>query len=137
MTSGFLNSLDVELVSDLSEGKWRLKAPLFFQSSTLNQIITVPQGFVTDFASVPRLPLAFLLAGDTAHRPAVVHDYLYSCSDVERSDADSVFLEAMDSVGVPWWRRRIMWAAVRCFGWSRKTNKRKLKGDQNETVQLA
>lgn len=123
----FLNDLTTTQISDKESGRFKLKEPLLYFSKILGEI-TVPEGFVTDFASVPRLPLAYLAAGDTAHRPAVVHDYLYSCADVERSTADAVFLEAMEAVGVPWWRRRIMWAAVRSFGWSCRKPKTKLKG---------
>ena len=43
----------------------------------LKDTITVPTGFFTDFASVPRMPFVFLLFGDVAHEAAVIHDYLY------------------------------------------------------------
>jgi hypothetical protein len=45
----------------------------------------------------------------------VLHDDLYA-KRAERSFADRVFLEAMEAEGVPWWRRRLMYAAVRAFG---------------------
>ena len=77
--------------------------------------ITVPEGFSNDFASVPRIPLAFWLAGDTAHRSGVVHDYLYSVK-APRNLADEVFMACMKAEGVPGWRRSLMYAAVRAFG---------------------
>jgi hypothetical protein len=80
--------------------------------------VTVPAGFQTDFASVPRIPVAFLLAGDEAHMPAVVHDFLYSSKICTREEADNTFLEAMTATGVTKWRRTLMWAAVRMFGQS-------------------
>ena len=90
----FLSNLDVELVDDCL---WRLTAPLAYQSDIAGRII-VPDGFTTDFASVPRIPVVYLSWGDRAHREAVLHDYLY-CSDcpvvVDRAAADSVFLEAI------------------------------------------
>ena len=46
-------------------------------SPMLKDTITVPTGFLTDFASVPRMPFVFLLFGDVAHEAAVIHDYLY------------------------------------------------------------
>lgn len=119
MRSRFLTSLQLVMIE---EKKWKLMAPFKYISAELKQEIVVPQDFITDFASVPRLPLAFLLAGDTAHKAAVIHDYLYRCSDVKRGVADSVFLEAMEVSGVPWWRRWTMYSAVRSFGWSSKKN---------------
>ena len=99
---------------------WALQQPLVYRSALpgVGEIV-VPAGFVTDFASVPRWPLTFLLAGDTAHAPAVVHDFLYGTRRVRRATADLVFLEAMVLTGVPRWRRAAMWVAVRIFGWWR------------------
>jgi hypothetical protein len=67
---------------------------------------------VTDFASVPRVPIAFLLAGDTAHRPAVLHDWLIKKMPIPRTRADELFYEAMRSVGMPAWRAGMMYRAV-------------------------
>ena len=112
----FVTFLEVALLSD---GKtWILEAPLVFESDSVGEIV-VPQGFTTDFASVPRLPLIYLLAGDTAHAAAVVHDYLYTTCQVTRSQADKVFLEAMEYTMVPKWRRNMMYWAVRVFGGAR------------------
>ncbi len=116
--SSFVTPLEVELVGYKADGTpmWALMDTLVYDSGRLGLRIRVPKGFVTDFSSVPRLPLVFLLAGDTAHAPAVVHDWLYSGSKVSRSVADEVFLEAMAGVGVPWLRRTAMYWAVRLFG---------------------
>lgn len=116
--SCFKTRLDVELIDDRSadgRGLWRLVAPLVYVSD-LAGVITVPADFVTDFASVPRLPLMFLLAGDTSHEAAVVHDYLYSTHIVDRATADAVLREASAVIGVPAWRRWLMWAGVRIGG---------------------
>ena len=92
---------------------WRLLNPFIWKD------IVVPMGFQCDFASVPRVPLAYLACGDTAHEAATVHDYLY-CTDaipsVDRATADRIFLEAMESQGESWWRRKVMYRAVRLFG---------------------
>lgn len=114
----FLSTLRMELVNDHDKDRFVLLAPLVYLSAVIGGEVVVPAGEKTNLASVPRLPLAYLLAGDTARYPAVVHDYLYSCRDVSRSKADAVFLEAMKVVGVPWWRRGLMWAAVRAGGWT-------------------
>lgn len=109
-------------VSYRADDKWELLAPLMYQNeiiqATYDHQITVPAGFTTDFASVPRLPLAYLLAGDTGHRAAVIHDYLYAThpSGISRALADEIFRRALSEDGEPWWRAQIMYAAVRLFG---------------------
>ena len=57
--------------------------------------VIVPKGFQTDFASVPRVPLAYLFCGDTCHEAATVHDYLYrkDCvPNLSKEEADLTFL---------------------------------------------
>lgn len=119
--SQFLTDLVVEEVLDSSpvqDGRstWRLLQPLIYQSDIAARTITVPTGFVTDYASVPRIPVAWYLAGGEAPKPAVVHDYLYTSHELPRATADAVFREAMAVVGQPAWRRWLMWAGVRLGG---------------------
>lgn len=104
------------MADDQDDGQWILAAPLIYQSDIARQTITVPAGFRTDLASVPRVPVAFLLAGDCAREAAVVHDYLYSTHLVDRATADAVLREAAAVTGVPAWRRWLMWAGVRLGG---------------------
>jgi len=82
-------------------------------------ILEAPAGFITDLASVPRLPFVYLVAGNRAHAAAVIHDYLYGSRVVPvRSDADAVFREAMGTdPDVSAWIAWTMWAAVRAWGW--------------------
>lgn len=124
--SKFLSRLDVELVSDTQDdgrSVWELKSPLLYQSSLLNVVFAVPSGFLTDFASVPRIPLVFDFFGDTCHEAATVHDYLYFTKAYDRPTADAVLLEAMKVTNTPVWRRQLIYAAVRIFGASRFNNR--------------
>ena len=94
---------------------WRLLEALVFDSDIIG-IVRVPAGFMTDFASVPRIPLVYSLFGNTSHNAAVIHDWLYSGKrEVSRKTADAVFIEAMEVRGQSKWRRYIMYAAVRAF----------------------
>jgi len=116
----FLTPLQTELIGE-KDGRavWRLIAPLIYQHD--NYTVVAPKGFECDFASVPRLPLAYLACGDTAHEAATVHDYLYcanSIPNVDRETADGVFLAAMTDEGESWWRRKVMYRMVRMFGGS-------------------
>ena len=115
--SRFLTPLDVELIDDSDGGgTWVLRSPLAYESNVAGCVICAPEGFRTDFASVPRAPVVYWLTGDVAHAAAVIHDYLYSTGGVTRKQADDVLLEAMAVTGVPAWRRYAMYWAVRAFG---------------------
>ncbi|POM15729.1 Protein of uncharacterised function (DUF1353) [Burkholderia cepacia] len=118
--SKFLSPLQVELISDATNsgrGTWRLTAPLPYQSEVARQVFVVPAGFETDFASVPRAPVAFLLTADSAHAASAVHDFLYTAPHpVSREIADAVLKEASIASGVPAWRAWLMWAGVRIGG---------------------
>jgi hypothetical protein len=116
--SKFLSPLRVEPATSKDDDNWRLLDCLVYQSDVARRTITVPAGFVTNFASVPRIPVVYELAGDTSSAAATVHDYLYSTHIVSRDVADAVLREASAATAVPWWRRQLMWAGVRAFGWS-------------------
>lgn len=119
----FLSPLRTERV-DLMTCDRILLAPLAFSSKLLDKLVIVPEGFVTDFASVPRAPLTYWLFGGIGDEAAVVHDFAYEKGIVPRDMADDLYLEALEACGVPAWRRRAMWAAVRVFGASRYLEKR-------------
>ena len=119
--SRFLDPLRVE---QLEGGRWLTLAPLRYGSDLLGCTLTVPARFITDFASVPRwLPLTWYLTGDTAHRPAAIHDWIYQrhvAEGIDRARADAVLYEAMgvDEIEpVPDWQRGLIWAGVRAGGW--------------------
>jgi len=81
------------------------------------EVITVPKGFITDLASIPRL-FQWLIPVNGLHRcAAIVHDYLFVIQDRPREDADRIFLEAMEDCGVRWTQRQVMYRAVRAGGW--------------------
>lgn len=118
--AAFLTPLRVQLVDPDAgggKGEWQLVTPLVYRSSVALEEFIVPVGFVTDFASVLRLPVAYAIFGDTAHAAATLHDYLYRYRVVPRQLADDVFLEAIrSSTAMAGWRSSLMWAAVRLFG---------------------
>jgi hypothetical protein len=79
--------------------------------------------FVTDLASIPALA-AWLVPKDGTHTPAaLIHDamvlgrdelpaYAPADPEVPRDEADRLFLEGMELLGVRFLRRWLMWAAV-------------------------
>ena len=78
--------------------------------------VIVPEGFITDLASVPRLPFIYWLLNGIADMPGVVHDFMYSTNEYDRSVCDKVFLDAMLSIGVSRWRAYSIYIGVRSFG---------------------
>ena len=123
--SEFKTDLDARLKDD--DCVWVIDSPLVYVSNILGSI-TVKAGFETDFASVPRIPLFYSLFGDRAHREAVIHDYLYRTDCVPPasfSEANSVFLEAMECRGKSWYVRFPMYWGV-CIGGSFSYHKRKV-----------
>lgn len=118
--SQFITPLDArKLGRDASadkRGTWKLLAPLVYESDVAARTLTVPAGFITDFASVPRIPIAHLLAANCGHEAAVIHDWLYSTHQVTRAKADAIFEEALLVGGEPGWRAWLMWAGVRIGG---------------------
>ena len=128
---------------------WTLDTPLKFDSDTLSDegrdllkycgvrvtnknVVSVPKGYITDLASVPRFCWAFIAPFDVA-RAAVIHDILYEKINTAykgekiltkhdrekyRKVADDVFKEGMESAvpPVPEWKIWAAYNAVRVFG---------------------
>ena len=102
------------VVTDETPEQWRQLEPLTYRGS--RDTFTVPAGYVTNFASVPRLLWWFIPRYGRYTKATVLHDCL--CDDagddvVRRRDADGIFRRTMRELGVPLLRRRIMWAGVR------------------------
>lgn len=124
MSSSFTAALTV---TQLADGRWRTERAIdYFTDCQENELplevrcaacYSVPEGFVTDFASIPRL--FWTVIGHPAGRyaqAAVLHDCLYSTGAAKRAEADRIFREAMAVLGVPGWQRWLMWAGVRIGG---------------------
>jgi hypothetical protein len=59
-------------------------------------VFTAPKGFVTDFATIPRLLWCVVYPSQCHIRDAaVIHDLLYTTKVVDRSTADKILLAAM------------------------------------------
>lgn len=103
------------LINQITDVVFELTAPLVYESDILKCIITVPVGFQSDGASVPRVPIAYILFGGRAHHESVLHDYLF-CKDskpvVPFMQANRVFLEAMKCRNKNWYIRWPMFSGV-------------------------
>jgi len=115
----FLGRLAVMLAGSpkkVSQPNWALLEPLEFKDKT-GKVHTVPVGFTTDFASVPRLPIAYAVYGNRGQsvRAAVLHDYYCRTKIIPRKRADKLFLEAMLDDGMPEEDAKAMYAAVSAY----------------------
>ncbi len=110
---GLTGPLRVEILS--SGRSARLIQP-YRVGTASGRIIEVPEGFETDFAAGPRFFWRIVPPWGRYSPAAVVHDYLYHSDKASRKEADGIFLELMAKLGVPLWKRYMMYGAVRLFG---------------------
>ena len=117
---------DKLIVSKQDSGMWRVERSFDYHvgSEDSEEIVTVPKDFETDFASVPRLFWTILPPDGKYTQAATLHDYLYHSQKFKRKKCDKIFIEAMKVLGVSFWKRRVMYRAVRMFGWIPWNNKR-------------
>lgn len=115
--SQFTTPLDVRFV----DGKhWVVLSPFVYDVGGVGsgETISVPTGFITDFASIPRIvwPVIGQPAGQYG-KAAVIHDFLYQDpGGRSRRRCDQIFLEGMQVLGVSWPKRTTMYFAVRVGG---------------------
>ena len=96
---------------------WRPIGDFTFGSVTLARTIAIPSGFVTDFASIPRILCPVLPPTGRYGKAAVVHDFLYRTPHIAtRAEADQVLVEAMVDLGVGRFTRWLIYAGVRVGG---------------------
>lgn len=129
----FLTELSLTVLNDSS---FRLKDD-FYVSINGNELV-VPEGFETDLASVPRLPIVYMTMGSTGHKAAVLHDWIYATNLYPRAECDSIFYEALLECGINKIQAYAMYLGVRAGGnapYSLYTAKiEELRSKQNGTV---
>jgi hypothetical protein len=111
---------EVLVVSPLADGRtWVTKKEFGYDIGKENSgnSIEVPIGFMTDFASVPRIFWFFLPPWGKYGNAAVIHDYCYWKQDFSRKRSDDLFREAMLVLQVSKLKIFLMYTAVRLFGY--------------------
>lgn len=121
----FLDPLRLEF---LDGRRWELTAAFDYRlgSPDGDEAVRVPRGFVTDFASIPRVLWNVLPPAGPYGKAAVLHDWLYQqravhklglTSYVGRAEADAILLEAMTVLNVGRVTRQLIYRGVRVGGW--------------------
>jgi Protein of unknown function (DUF1353) len=129
VNAGFQNNPALRWLSESGPITQVLVEPLVYES-VAGDTIVIPQGFVTDYATIPRVFWNIIPPDGDARFPAILHDYLYSLRGwapyfKTRAQCDGLFLEAMRHVGVNMVERITIYSAVRCFGWAFSLGKNK------------
>lgn len=105
-----------------------ITAPYTYTIGDTHQAITIPQGFVTDYASIPPwLRWLFPRQSDYS-RAAAVHDYLYWSQICTKAQADNILMIAMKELHVSPMRRTMIYQGVHQWGqsaWNRDAAERK------------
>ncbi|TKB69473.1 MAG: DUF1353 domain-containing protein [Nitrospira sp.] len=106
----------------------RFREPIYFLTAPISwtpnpgqeryAAVTVPKGFVTDFASIPRIFWSALRPDGEYAYAAVVHDYLYWTQTRSREEADQILKMAMEDFKISALTVGAMYSAVRVGGGS-------------------
>jgi len=80
--------------------KRELLSALIYIDNELGAIL-VPTGFITDYATIPKIVPSYLISSDssTIRDASVIHDFLYSNGTCTREVADQVLYRAMLDLG--------------------------------------
>lgn len=110
----------------LGADHWRVCQPFRFYlgDADTGRWVHVPAGYLTDGASVPRVLWGLIPPWGSYGQAAVVHDilceYLSVTVDgapvpITRARCDEILLEAMVVLGVPRWKRELIYRAVSLY----------------------
>lgn len=100
---------------------WVTEGVSVYSSDTIS--VEVPDGFMTDFASIPFM-FRWWQTGSLGPQRigSYFHDFMYSGTNkFSRKEADLAFRKIMQMVGRGprrWAQRWIMWSMVRLWGWA-------------------
>ncbi|HDZ26353.1 hypothetical protein LCGC14_0398810 [marine sediment metagenome] len=104
------------VVQFLNGRMWKLIAPFEYHPDK-GDVIKIFVNFTFDFASIPKLFWSFIGHPAGKYGPAaLLHDFLYYKKIYARRKADKIFLVAMKALKVSFWKRQIMYYAVRLGG---------------------
>lgn len=124
----------VTLTRDDARGVWILVADCSYP--TAGHTVTTLAGFETDLASIPRIFWSIISPEELSLAAPLFHDLIYRRGGrllqgeldafdgyvFKRAQTDALFLELMTKAGIPKWKRKAAYLAVRGFaGFAWKT----------------
>jgi hypothetical protein len=116
-------------VTRFKERVYALTKPIGWKPNTGQTLaaVDVPSGFVTDFASIPRVFWTLLPPDGEYTYPAIVHDWMYWNQERPREEADMIFKLGMQDFGIDAASTETIYRAVRTFGGSAWNSNARLK----------
>lgn len=112
--AGFINGGVILKPIQNGTGEWSVFQDMPYEAS-FGTVYTVPRGFATDLASIPRFIWPIFPPFGKYTSAAVLHDYFCESDWISRADGDRLFLEAMAASNVPRWKRYLIYWAVRAY----------------------
>lgn len=128
--AGFLTPLELEYFDGRT---WKVTASFEYHvgSPDGQKVVVIPIGFLTDFASVPKLLWNVLPPTGSYGKAAVIHDWLYQTRQINvstqdrphlmylcnRAEADAILNEGMAVLGTSRLVRFMVYWGVRLGGW--------------------
>lgn len=104
------------------DGAWVLHEDYSYYDAPRDCLLNIPAGFRFDLASVPRALWWLIAPFELSIVAPLLHDWLYRHGGVvpgrsyTRAEADALFRDVMREEGVPGWRWRAAYLAVRVAG---------------------
>jgi len=137
--------MDVFEIAGRSTSCWSIRGAclLFNQTHSMEaksgpgrqvQAVDVPIGFVTDFASIPRVFWSLLRPDGEYTYPAILHDFLYWTQERPRDVADQIFKIGMEEFSISKTTIGTIYEAVRLGGASAWESNAKAKGNDEKRV---
>jgi hypothetical protein len=111
---------DANASRELGHDHWRVLTPFSYKIDE-ESWVTIPRGYLTDGASVPRLFWNMIPPWGIYGQAAVVHDLLCEylsvvrngkIVNITRAECDRVLNQAMQNLGVPTLQRWMIYSAV-------------------------
>ena len=123
-TKPFTKPLIVRYIGETDKKSivWEIQESFVYYTNS-GDLIEVPVGFITDFASVPKILWNIFPPTGKYTKAAVIHDYLTTLKGrlpngkiYSKKEVDAIFLEAMTVLKVSRVTRYMVWKAVSLFG---------------------
>jgi hypothetical protein len=97
--------------------------------------VTVPKGFVTDFASIPKVFWSLLRPDGEYTYAAIIHDYLYWTQTRSREESDQIFKLVMRDFSVDSIKAEAIFSIVRFGGgYAWKNNQEAIKNGEKRML---
>lgn len=111
-----------EVTYDAKEDIWTVEEDWFLDYAGVQDCIH--KGFKSDLASVPRFFWRLITPYELSVEAALAHDYGYrnlgkfGDKILTRAEVDELLYKIAREQGVPWWRAKAAYWAVRGFAWA-------------------